>query len=67
MQPELGRLAWKYLAPEVALSSERWTAVSAATNGKSLYESREVYDGALATTVKAFEAQATALKPLLEG
>lgn len=76
VQPELGRLAWKYLAPEIALSSERWTAVSAATNGKALYESREVYDGALATTVEAlygiglqeaFEAQATALKLLLEG
>ncbi|OCL11808.1 hypothetical protein AOQ84DRAFT_335308 [Glonium stellatum] len=76
VQPELGRLAWKYLAPEAALSSERWTAVSTAADGKALYESREVFNGALAATIEvlygtglqeAFEAQATALKLLLEG
>lgn len=75
VQPELGRLAWKYIAPEVALSSERWQAVSDLGNGVALYESREVFHGLLAPALKAtlgeslqkgFDAQGVGLKMLLE-
>ncbi|KAF2110008.1 hypothetical protein BDV96DRAFT_458812, partial [Lophiotrema nucula] len=74
VQPELGRLAWKY-EPEIALEAERWQAVSDVGGGKVLYESREVYSGSLAEVVKAsmgeglqegFEAQALGLKIYLE-
>ncbi|KAF2197003.1 hypothetical protein GQ43DRAFT_444613 [Delitschia confertaspora ATCC 74209] len=76
VQPELGRLAWKYLSPEFLLDSERWTAVSELENGKVLYESREVYNGVAAGLLQdlygnglqeSFDAQAQALKLLLEG
>ena len=74
MQPELGRLAWRY-QPDLALDAERWQAISDLGGGKVLYESREVYSGALAYVVKAsmgeglqegFEAQALGLKTYLE-
>jgi hypothetical protein len=76
VQPELGRLAWKYIAPDVALSSERWQAVSDLGGGVALYESREVFHGVLAPVLKAtlgeslqkaFDAQGQGLKLLLEG
>ncbi|KAF2692010.1 hypothetical protein K458DRAFT_243751, partial [Lentithecium fluviatile CBS 122367] len=74
VQPELGRLAWEY-QPDVLLQAERWQALSDLGNGTLLYESREVYLGALATFLQetmgeglqeAFEGQANGLKLLLE-
>ncbi|KAF2501815.1 hypothetical protein BU16DRAFT_209748 [Lophium mytilinum] len=76
VQPGLGRVAWKLLSVDLALEAERWTAVSVAASGKALYESREVYRGALAGVLEAlygeglqegFEGQAEALRRLLEG
>jgi hypothetical protein len=46
VQPELGRLAWKY-ASDALVKAERWQAVSDAGDGAVLYESREVFDGLL--------------------
>ncbi|KAF2814970.1 uncharacterized protein BDZ99DRAFT_515733 [Mytilinidion resinicola] len=75
VQPTLGRVAWKLLSPDLALEAERWTAVSVAASGNALYESREVYRGALAGVLEGlygaglqagFEAQAEALRGLLE-
>jgi hypothetical protein len=75
VQPQLGRLAWKYAA-DALVQAERWQAVSDAGEGRVLYESREVFDGALAEVVKAtlgeslqkgFDAQGEALRALLEG
>ncbi|KAG9187693.1 hypothetical protein G6011_05564 [Alternaria panax] len=74
VQPELGRLAWKYLA-EIAVKSTRWQALSDIGNGTVLYESREVFDGPLAGILKAtlgeslqksFDAQGEGLKLYLE-
>lgn len=75
VQPELGRLAWRY-ASDAVVQAERWQAVSEMGDGTVLYESREVFDGALATVVKVgfganlqkgFDAQGVGLKMLLEG
>ncbi|KAF2255047.1 hypothetical protein BU26DRAFT_150104 [Trematosphaeria pertusa] len=75
VQPDLGRLAWAYQSPEILLEAERWQALSDIGGGKVLYESREVYHGALASTLEAlygeglqeaFEGQAKGLKLLLE-
>lgn len=76
VQPDLLRLAWEYAAsPGVLLAAERWQAISDLGNGKVLYESREVFSGALAYTLKAllgdslqkgFDAQGEGLKLLLE-
>jgi hypothetical protein len=72
---EQGRLAWKYAA-DALVQAERWQAVSDAGDGRVLYESREVFDGALAGVLKAtlgkqlqssFEAQGEGLRRLLEG
>lgn len=58
------------------LAAERWQAISDLGNGKVLYESREVFSGPLAYTLKAlmkeslqegFNAQGEGLKLLLEG
>jgi hypothetical protein len=74
VQPELRRLAWEYL-PETLLQAERWQALSDLGNGTVLYESREVYHGALAPILQetmgkglqeAFEGQANGLKLFLE-
>ncbi|KAF1948074.1 hypothetical protein EJ02DRAFT_449540 [Clathrospora elynae] len=76
VQPELGRLAWKF-QPDTpgVLQAERWQAVSDLGNGKVLYESREVFRGVGAVTLKAtlgenlqkgFDAQGVGLKTLLE-
>jgi hypothetical protein len=75
VQPELGRLAWRY-ASDALVQAERWQAVSDMGDGTVLYESREVFDGTLASVVKAgfganvqkgFDAQGVGLKMLLEG
>lgn len=74
VQPELGRLAWVYI-PEALLQAERWQAISDIGNGTVLYESREVFHGVLAETLKAtlgaglqesFDAQGQGLKLMLE-
>lgn len=71
----LGRLAWKYYAEDL-LQAERWQAISDLGDGMMLYESREVFSGPLAETLKAimgeglqqgFDAQGQGLKLLLEG
>ncbi|TFK50838.1 hypothetical protein OE88DRAFT_1659940 [Heliocybe sulcata] len=81
LEPDLYRVAWKQIAlPDAVLSAERWSAVSVIAVGpdanKTLYESREAYSGALAPELQvlyeqglqeAFDAQAVALKGLLEG
>jgi hypothetical protein len=81
LEPALRRVAWAYAAvPALAISAERWSAVSVIADGPqaglALYESREVYAGALAPAVEAlygtglqeaYDAQAAALKQLLEG
>ncbi|THU96990.1 hypothetical protein K435DRAFT_778277 [Dendrothele bispora CBS 962.96] len=81
VQPELKRVAWKlYGSPDSVLSAERWSAVSAFQDENGInwafYESREVYNGALASLVQslegeglaeAFEAQAQATKLRVEG
>jgi hypothetical protein len=75
VQPELGRLAWKY-ATDALVRAERWQAVSDMGGGDVLYESREVFEGLLSPVVKAgfgrnvqkgFEQQGVGLKMLLEG
>jgi hypothetical protein len=74
VQPELGRVAWEY-KPEELLQAERWQALSDLGSGRVLYESREVYSGALAPILQetmgkglqeAFEGQANGLKLFLE-
>lgn len=83
VQHDLYRIAWAESdIPDIALSAQRWSALSVVpSSGGSggnvtLYESREVYDGPLAYVVEAtygkglqeaFDAQATAMKALLEG
>lgn len=76
VQPQLGRLAWKFPAPDSQLDAERWQAISDLGNGRILYESREVFRGALAYVMKptmekslqeGFDAQGKGLKLLLEG
>jgi hypothetical protein len=75
VQPELGRLAWRY-ASDTFVRAERWQAVSDMGNGDVLYESREVFNGLLSGVVKVgfarnvqrgFEEQGEGLKMLLEG
>ncbi|KAH8719456.1 hypothetical protein GQ44DRAFT_712405 [Phaeosphaeriaceae sp. PMI808] len=75
VQPDLHRLAWQFI-PKEALAAERWQAVSDLGGGVVLYESREVFSGPLAQTLKdlleeglqaSFEAQGAGLKLLLEG
>ncbi|KAF2876935.1 hypothetical protein BDV95DRAFT_558101 [Massariosphaeria phaeospora] len=75
VQPDLGRLAWKYIGDEESLAAERWQGVLDLENGKVLYESREVFHGTLAEVLKdllgeglqaGFEAQAQGLKLWLE-
>lgn len=75
VQPDLGRVAWAYVSPDLLLSAERWSAVTDVGDGIVLYESREVYSGLLAKSLEkllgqslqaSFEAQAKGLKLLLE-
>ncbi|ORY02475.1 hypothetical protein BCR34DRAFT_493170 [Clohesyomyces aquaticus] len=77
VQPQLGRLAWRYMAPKSFLESERWQAISGLEGGGGvLYESREVFHGAGAEVLRSlygeglregFEGQARGLKMVLEG
>ena len=75
VQPELGRVAWKY-ATDTLIQAVRWQAVSDLGHGTILYESREVFSGLAAGVLKslmadklqaAFEAQGEGLKLWLEG
>ncbi|KAF5350375.1 hypothetical protein D9758_012477 [Tetrapyrgos nigripes] len=84
-QPDVHRIAWKLTGtPDALLSAERWSAVSEFIEEDgdgdetrwAFYESREVYDGAIAGIVqtlegeglqKGFEAQGEALKMRVEG
>lgn len=75
VQRKQGRLAWDFLG-DPNLQAERWSAVSDIGRGKVLYESREVFSGSTAEFLEAqigeilqacFDAQAQALKVLLEG
>ncbi|KAJ4992746.1 hypothetical protein SVAN01_01792 [Stagonosporopsis vannaccii] len=75
VQRKQGRLAWDFL-DDSNLQAERWSAVSDIGRGKVLYESREVFSGPAAeylesqigeTLQACFDAQAQALKVLLEG
>jgi hypothetical protein len=75
------RAAWaQVMFPPATLTSERWNGVSVIRHGPekglTLYESYEVYRGTLAPTLQvlygkglqeAFEAQAVAMKALVEG
>jgi hypothetical protein len=74
VQPELGRLAWKY-ATDTLIQAVRWQAVSDIGDGMVLYESREVFSGLAAGVLKSlmvdklqasFEAQGEGLKLWLE-
>jgi hypothetical protein len=69
-------LAWKYTgAPEYLLYSERWQVLSRTPEGKTLYETREIFYGPLAYLVKTlmynaliqgFETVANDLKSRVE-
>ncbi|KAJ4366591.1 hypothetical protein N0V95_000092 [Ascochyta clinopodiicola] len=68
-----GRLAWA--STDASIQAERWSAVSDLGRGRMLYESREVFNGALAKYLETqlgkalqagFDAQGRALKLLLE-
>lgn len=74
VEPGLRRLAWDY-QPPLLLQAERWQALSDLGDGRVLYESQEVYHGALATFLRdtmgeglqeSFEGQANGLKLYLE-
>ncbi|KAG7443854.1 uncharacterized protein BT62DRAFT_971640 [Guyanagaster necrorhizus] len=73
------RVAWILVSPQQILSTIRWSAVSTVIDKdgveKSYYESRETFDGPLASIVKdllgtdiaeSFQAQADALKVWME-
>ncbi|KAF2856962.1 hypothetical protein T440DRAFT_14183 [Plenodomus tracheiphilus IPT5] len=75
VQEDLGRVAWEYI-PDAGVQAERWQALSDLGNGTVLYESREVFSGALAGVLKTtlgkalqegFDAQGRGLRLLLEG
>ena len=64
------------MIPAFLLNATRWQALSTLPGGGTFYETREVYAGALATTLEAllgaglqegFDAQAAALKARVEG
>ncbi|KAG6889102.1 hypothetical protein C0995_003671 [Termitomyces sp. Mi166 len=70
------RLAWRtIMLPQPLLDAERWQALSTTEDGKTFYESAEVYRGPASYVVDAlfaqglqegFEAQAVALKSRVE-
>lgn len=73
--PTRGRFAYDVIdMPKSVLSSKRWTAVMDVGNGKTLYESREVFYGHASFLVRllggpmkdGFEAQGKALKKYVE-
>ncbi|KAF8995488.1 hypothetical protein BDQ17DRAFT_1250571 [Cyathus striatus] len=71
------RTAWRALMlPQALLDAERWQAVSILEDGKTFYESKEVFYAPVAYVVDAlfsqgiqqgFDSQATALKEWVEG
>ena len=48
------RMAWKSLMPAWLLRAERWQALSSTADGKTLYETREVFGGIGGYLVKWF-------------
>ncbi|KAH9852934.1 hypothetical protein C2E23DRAFT_139421 [Lenzites betulinus] len=75
VQPDLGRVAWNSTLPSWFVKAERWQAVSATEDGKTLYESREIFAGSGAYAIKlfisgdlekSFVAQAEGLKSYVE-
>lgn len=70
------RLAWKaIMLPQPLLHAERWQALSTTEDGKTFYESVEVFQGPVSYVVDAlfaqglqegFDAQAAALKSRVE-
>ena len=65
------RLAWRYVGAPLFIKAERWQALSTTEDGKTLYESREVFGGIGAYLIKwfistnlmkSFEAMAEQLK-----
>ena len=65
------RLAWKNLLPQWFIKADRWQDLSTPEDGKTVYESREVFGGIgaylikwfIATNLmKSFEAMADAVK-----
>jgi hypothetical protein len=82
IQHDLYRAAWKQIGvPQSGLNAGRWSALSVVqaedgTENRTLYESREVFDGPLAYVIQGlfgaglqegFDAQGAAMKALLEG
>ncbi len=72
-------MAWVLLSPDWILNTIRWSAVSTVVDNdgveKSYYESRETFNGPLASVVQdllgndiaeSFQAQADALKVWME-
>ena len=75
VQPDLHRVAWVSTLPSWFVKAERWQALSTTEDGKTLYESREVFAGPSAWAIrwflstnlmKGFEAMAEALKKRAE-
>ncbi|KAG5731768.1 hypothetical protein E4T56_gene797 [Termitomyces sp. T112] len=70
------RLAWRaIMLPQPLLGAERWQALSTTEDGKTFYESVEVFEGPVSYVVDAlfaqglqegFETQAVALKSRVE-
>ncbi len=46
------RMAWQSLLPEWLVKAERWQALSTTADGKTFYESREIFAGAGAYLIK---------------
>ena len=72
---ETHRLAWKNLLPQWLIRAERWQALSKTEDGKTKYESREVFAGIGAYLIKwflsknlqkSFDAMGEALKARAE-
>lgn len=70
------RLAWKNLLPQWFVRAERWQALSTTAEGRTRYESREVFAGVGAYLIKwfisknlqkSFDAMGDALKARAEG
>ncbi|KAI0632967.1 hypothetical protein C8Q77DRAFT_1120723 [Trametes polyzona] len=76
VQPDLHRVAWVSTLPSWFVKAERWQALSTTEDGKTLYESREIFAGSGAYAIKlfiskdlekSFVAQAEGLKSYVEG
>ena len=69
------RMAWESKLPEWLVHAERWQALSTTEDGKTYYESREVFGGVGAyfiktflgtNLMKSFQAMADAIKARAE-